>query len=375
MKPVGIEGSPFVIAGPARPEEVVGRDDILATLGDRARRGRFVLLTAPRRYGKTTLIHRLRHDADRAGDIDVVIVDLLGVQTLDDIAVRLAQSWTRLPHGPLARAAAAVLPYIGGLDVAGGVVSLRFRAPQTAPSLSTLEAVLDVPRAVAQRTKRRILVVLDEFQAIASVDRADAVIRSQIQHHTDQVSYLFSGSEQSTLHMLFNDRARPLYGQAERLPLGPFDLGELGDYLQRHLTATGRDITPAALTSYLAFVEGHPQRSMLVADCMWDIVTSGQVVDRPHLDLAVSEALARGAAEFAAVSDLLSEAQTRLLRLLAYDEPLTGAAAGRLGLSQGSARSAAATLTDRGLLHPSDRGPRITDPLLAEWTRRLVSAP
>lgn len=369
------QGSPFVVAGVAAPEEVIGRHDALAALHDRAARGRFVLLVAPRRYGKTTLVHRLRHDAEETKDLAVVIVDLLGVQTLDDIAVRLAQAWTRLPQSALAKAAAAILPYIAGLDVTGGVVSLRVRPTGAPATPSTLEAVLDIPRSVAERTGRRVLVVLDEFQAIASVDNADAVIRSQIQHHTDRVSYLFSGSERSTLHMLFEQRARPLYSQAEQMGLGPFDPQDLGAYVVERLEATGRDIAPGALTAYLAFVGGHPQRSMLVADSLWATVEEGGTIDRPQLDEALGDALARCRPEFEGALDLLSDSQTRVLRLLAWSQPLTGAAAKRLGATQGAARSAAATLADRGLLHAEGNAYRITDPLLAEYFRRITGRP
>jgi hypothetical protein len=372
---VPVQSSPFVVTGVVDPDEVIGRHDALAALRDRAAKGRYVLLVAPRRYGKTSLVHRLRRDADLTRDLSVVIVDLMGVQTLDDIAVRLAQAWTRLPQGPLAKAAAAVLPYIGGLDVGGGVVGIRLRPPSAGPSSATLEAVLDIPRAVAERTGRRVLVVLDEFQAISSVAHADAVIRSQIQHQSASVSYLFSGSERSTLHMLFQERARPLYGQAEQIPLGPFDPQDLGTYVDDRLVATGRQITGPALTAYLAFVAGHPQRSMLVADCMWATVDDGGVIDRPHVGAAVDRALERCEAEFDSAYDLLTDTQVRVLRLLAWDEPLTGAAARRLSVSQGSTRSAADTLVDRGLLHVDGRRHRITDPLFAEWIRRITTSP
>lgn len=372
---VQVESSPFVVAGVVDPDDVIGRHETLAALRDRAAKGRFVLLVAPRRYGKTSLVHRLRRDAERTKDLSVVIVDLLGVQTLGDIAVRLAQAWTRLPHGPLAKAAATVLPYIAGLDVTGGIVSLHLRPPSGGSSSATLEAVLDIPRAVALRTGRRVLVVLDEFQAISSVEGADAVIRSQIQHHSDLVSYLFSGSERSTLHMLFQERARPLYGQAEQIALEPFDPQDLASYLGDRLEATGRDITAPALTSYLTFVAGHPQRSMLIADCMWSAVDDGATIDRPQVSEAVDSALERCQAELDSTYDLLTRAQVRVLRLLAWNEPLTGAAAGRLGVSQGSARSAAETLTDRGLLHVGERRHHVTDPLLAEWLRRITTSP
>lgn len=366
--------SPFVVSGPAPAGEVVGRHEVLAALADRAASGRFVLLSAPRRFGKTTLVRRLAADAEVSKEMAVVIVDLLGVQTLDDVAVRMAHGWSRLPAGPVAKAAARVLPFVSGLDVAAGVISVTLRSP-AASDARALEAVLDVPRAVAERLGRRVLVVLDEFQAVAEVGRADAIIRSQIQHHTDQVSYLFAGSDQSVTDMLFADRSRPLYGQAERVRLGPFDADELAGYVEDRLGDTGRTITPAALRRYLELTEGHPQRAMLVADAAWGAVDDNGVIDLVELAAAVEESLERCRDEFSATAGFLSDAQARVARLVAWGEPLTGAAAARLRLSQGSARSAAKVLVERGVLDVEERRHRHIDPLLAEWFRRLGPRP
>ncbi len=368
------QASPFVVTGPAPAGEVVGRHDVLAALADRAARGRFVLLTAPRRYGKTTLVRRLAADGDATKELAVVIVDLLGVQTLDDVAVRMGHAWSRLPAGPLARAAAKVLPFVSGLDVAGGVVNVALRTP-AASDARALEAVLDVPRAVAERLGRRVVVVLDEFQSIAEVARADAIIRSQIQHHAESVSYLFAGSDQSVTEMLFSDRSRPLYGQAERLHLGPFDPDALAAYVEERLGVSGRIITPAALRRYLEVTDGHPQRAMLVADAAWATVDDGGTIDLAELAGAVEDALDRCREEFTSTAGFLTDAQARVSRLVAWGEPLTGAAAGRLRLSSGSARAAGTALVEMGVLVRAERRHAHVDPLLAEWFRRVGPRP
>ncbi|WP_256061044.1 hypothetical protein, partial [Klebsiella pneumoniae] len=108
------------------PDDPVGRDDVVSALLDRARAGRFVLLTAPRRFGKTTLVHRLRRVAD--GDPIVVIADLQGVRDLGMLAQRLAAAWRDLPASLPQQVLDHVASRIAGLS-AGSLVSLRHRDP------------------------------------------------------------------------------------------------------------------------------------------------------------------------------------------------------------------------------------------------------
>ena len=56
--------SPFIFDGPLPPEQVIGRNEEADTLRDWARRGRFMALVAPRRFGKTSLIGKVQADAE-----------------------------------------------------------------------------------------------------------------------------------------------------------------------------------------------------------------------------------------------------------------------------------------------------------------------
>ncbi|MGH9000351.1 MAG: hypothetical protein ACRDY7_13290, partial [Acidimicrobiia bacterium] len=315
--------SPFVFEGPAPPSDVIGRDEIIAALWSRAVGGRFVLLLAPRRFGKTSVVHRLRRDAEDTKELAVVLVDLLGVQTIADVVARFRPAWSDLADGPLQKAADKVLRYLPELTAGVGPVSVMARAPRDQDAATrSLEEWLRVPDRVAERLGRRVLVVLDEFQAVAAVPPVDAVIRSVIQHQRERVSYLFAGSEQSLLDSLFSRRAAPLYGQAERITLPGLDADPLGRFIDAKFAATGRAVDGPALAALLDLAAGHPQRAMLLAHHLWEHTAEGTSADPATLADAVDTALAYGEPEFTATMALLSDAQRKTLRLAAWGQPL-----------------------------------------------------
>src|SRR3954453_3932474 len=130
--------SPFIFDGPLPPDEVIGRDEELGTLRDRAAHGRFILLHAPRRYGKTSLVHRLARDAAGARELAVVIVDLEGVLTLDDIARRFHHAYRRPPQPPFGRAMSTAMAGLSAAGVAfsrGGLTVAPRSSAEAAPLL------------------------------------------------------------------------------------------------------------------------------------------------------------------------------------------------------------------------------------------------
>ncbi|MGH9068519.1 MAG: hypothetical protein ACRD0J_13685, partial [Acidimicrobiales bacterium] len=123
------------------------------------------------------------------------------------------------------------------------------------PAVQTLEGLLRLPYEAAIKTGCRVLVVFDEFQAVAGIANADAVLRSQIQHQRERVSYLFCGSERHLLQAIFADSARPLYGQAEQLRLGPLSPEAAVELVTVKFAETGRE-AGSALTHLVDLVGG-----------------------------------------------------------------------------------------------------------------------
>lgn len=237
-----------------------------------------------------------------------------------------------------------------------------------------LERLLALPYEAAAKVGTRVLVVLDEFQAIAPVSNADAVLRSQIQHQRDRVSYLFCGSEQSLLRAIFSDRARPLYGQSEQIALGPL-LPEVAiELVSTRFEETGRD-AGEALTSLVATAAGHPQRLGFLADSLWQVTAESTEAGAGEWGQALDRALRRANAEFLAVESGLPMTQRKIALVLALGEPPTESVAERMGLSKGSARGALEALVGKGHAHERNDRVELVDPLYGAWLRNRFGPP
>ena len=121
------------------------------------------------------------------------------------------------------------------------------------------------------------------------------MLRSVLQHQTAVASYAFAGSAPTLMERLFEDPSRPLLEHAVPVELEPLPADATADYLEERFRRTGRDVGNA-LDPLLAFTRGHPQRTMLVAHHLWELVPRGSVADESaFVDARDSRARARGA--------------------------------------------------------------------------------
>lgn len=61
------ELNPFVFTQPVAPDDLIDRDEESERLLTLAEGGHAVRLSAPRRYGKTSLLRRIGRDAEKIG--------------------------------------------------------------------------------------------------------------------------------------------------------------------------------------------------------------------------------------------------------------------------------------------------------------------
>lgn len=363
--------NPFRYSEPVPVEELLDRDRETDELLRRAEEGNNSRLVAPRRYGKTSLLRRVLHDAQAHGWA-TVYVDFFGVLTLADIAQRIERAYAEQLEGGLASWFAGARRLLrptfragGGPLPAGLEVTMD---PQAEPPLLDR---LALPRRLHERHGTRTLVVFDEFQdMLMAQDRVDAVIRSEIQHHGDAASYVFAGSHVGMMRELFVDRRRAFYGQAAAVDLAPLPPDEVAEYVAKRFTQTGRD-PGAALGPLIALSDGHPQRTMLLAHTLWELTPAGRAATEETWLAARDRASAQVRDELRAVWTALPSGQRRIATSVAENTVALYAADRQHGGSRGGAvGTAVQALLDRGEIvsDPSTpTGYRLTDPLLAAW--------
>lgn len=362
--------NPFNYQGPVTPERLIDRRAELDAL-QRATADRVAIrLAAPRRFGKSSLLdaHVL---AMREAGHRAVRVDFSRVATLGDVAARLAQAYSDLPGDPK-RSVGRWAARLGiTISVAGVGVGVAHRPPADEARAALLE-LLDVPRRLHDEDGEVTVVCLDEFQDLLIADDAlDGFVRSVIQHHGEAAAYVFAGSQPSLMHALFSEHERPFYGQARPLDLPPLPIVEASRDIEAMFTTEGFE-PEDAIDRLLSFSGGHPQRTIMLAHHLFNVLDSPQRPDDPAA-AAIDLALAETRDVHQALWDGLDRNERLTLLAIGDGQAPTGsttASEHRVARSTLQAALDRLLADQRHLQRDVDGRPRLLDPLFAEWLRR-----
>jgi uncharacterized protein len=360
--------NPFNYSDPVEGGDLVGRRPELGQLIDIAWSGNNARLSAPRRYGKTSLLQATLAEADAQGFV-VVYVDFFGVLTLDDIADRIEAAYLQGLKGPIAKWFNMWRRTLGPITRFGGgaiPAQLELSLGRSEPILQRL----NLPLKIHEHHGKRSLIAFDEFQDVMQANGADAVIRSAIQHHGRAASYIFAGSHVHMMAELFGDTRRAFYAQARPIALPALPSAELGAYIDARFTSTGKEVGEG-LGHLLDAAQGHPQRAMLLAHLLWERTPAGGTATPEGWFDAYTEVLASARDGNRAGWDRLPTPARRVITVIAAGQ--VGVFSRSSGITRGATTArAVSSLLDRGEIiedQATVSGYRVVDPLFAEWIR------
>ncbi len=343
-----------------------------------------VFLISPRRYGKSSLIRRALAVMTRRGALTVeVTVSSFSsyVAFLEGYARALvaaettgerARTWLREVIGS-ARAEVRSAPGESAL----GAIFVSFPNVRSDRDISRLaEDVFALPARLAETRRRKVVVALDEFQAIGGFNggSVEHAMRAAVQHQRD-VGYVFAGSEPSLMERMLGPK-RPFYKAGPLMRLEKIPADEFVAFIDARFARSGMRPEPGLGAAIVELAGNLPYDVQRLAHETWDEVRrrGRRRATLDDLHQALKRLLTEQQMMFEAVWQRLTLAQRAVLRAVVLEDDgglLSADVRTRHRLGGPSTVQAALAALVRGdlIVRDADRY-TVVDSLLREWVAR-----
>ena len=372
--------NPFRFGALALDEAFTDRKAEIAELKADMRNGQDVVVFAPRRYGKSSLVWRASQELAR-DKVLVASVDLMTTPTPAKLAEKLARAIHDDIASPLLRAKERlrlfsdlrVNPSVT-LDPESGAVGFRFDVTERAEDLdATIERLLELPAQLAADRGRTVALVLDEFQEVADIDPKLPRLMRAVFQQQPEVGHVYLGSRRHMMRRIFSDENEPFWRSAKQVELGVIAPEHFRPFIRRQFDRTGRVIAPEAIRTILEATGGHPYATQELCYFAWQETEAGGGCDSEQVATALAKVLRSEHAHFSLLWDRASAVQRMLLAELAREpgRPLSADYRRRHNLPGASTIQRAVSALERDELVARDGGMvRIVEPFLAAWLVR-----
>jgi hypothetical protein len=377
---------------PLARERMIGREEDIDELTRQLSAGVHRIVAGPRRTGKTSVCEAAMGEL-RGQGLYTTEVSLFRLTNATVLARGLARA-ALANRGPLARLirrvrelgetalqGASLTLAVKAQDELGDAVEIALRPglPVEDPQRAVV-ASLELIQRLAERDGRRMVLMIDELQELASSrtpygdPEALTMQIREVLHASPLVSCLFAGSVEHIMRDLFTNRRRALYGFGGFHELSVISAAEWTQGLTARFAEDDCQLEPDAAARMVELGEAHPRATMLVAQ-QAHVAAVEEGVHEIGLALAQRGFLgamladrARHADQVERVRSLGAIATRVVARLARGDSPYRD-------LEQKAVRRALGALANAGAV---SRGRRrgewtLSDPLLARYIRDEIA--
>jgi uncharacterized protein len=377
--------NPFSFGALALDDSFADRESELAELTSDIRNGQDVVVFAPRRCGKSSLVWRAAH-ALAGEQVLVAQVDLMTTPTKEGLAAALAKSIYEQIASPLERVREKALAPFRGLSVQptinvspdDGSFSFSFGIAQRPAEIdATLERLLELPAELGSARGRRAALVMDEFQEIVDIDPSLPKLLRSVFQRQPEVAHVYLGSKHHIMERIFNDANEPFWRSAKSMELGMIPVEPFAAFIVDRFHAGGRAVEDGVVGEVLARTGGHPYATQELCYFLWEQTGTETLAGSAELERALAAVLRSEHAHFSLLWDGASAVQRQVLQALAREpgRPFTGTYRTVNNLpAVTNVQKALRALVQREIVSNEGGTYRITEPFLAEWVQQNVLA-
>lgn len=338
-----------------------------------------VVMYAPRRYGKTSLVKKVLARFEEEG-VPTVSIDLNKIATVEKFCENYAFAFCKLA-GKGREIVNRVSTYLSHLNPTfsfGGesVLSVKFNygVKMTETSISS---VLDLAEKIADEViGGPIVVAFDEFQEIERLSPdlpLEGVFRSCIQAHQN-VRYVFFGSKTHLLKRMFGEKSRPFYKSAATMRLEKPPEDESIAFVRSRFASCAIGIDEAAARRIVSETENVPYYLQELSSQVFDsVVAAGRDwVEDADIDAGIAGLLAENTDYYVEKLSTLSGVQRLLVAALAAEPVREFTEDYRMRHSLGGSstvHTALKAVIEKGVVESEAGAYFIGDPFFARYIR------
>ena len=374
--------NPFYITGIVPEPYFCDREKetawMVRTLQNRAH----ILLTSPRRMGKTQLVRHVFEQPAIRDKYYTFYTDIYPTTSLHEFVLFLSKEIysVLVPKGK-----AALGKFLAGLHSLAGC--LGYDPIKGTPTfdikmgdIHSPELTLEEIFAYLENADKPCIFAIDEFQQIAYYPEknVEATLRSHIQKMNNCL-FIYAGSNRHILENMFNSAAKPFYNSAEEIYLDSIAKDVYTRFIEEQFEKSGRRISPEAASAAYDLFDGHTYYVHNVLHNAFAYINDDRTIEKADIEKTLSDILEEKRHSFASAMNQLNYQQKETLAAIAKEGKATGvtsiAFVKKHALkSPSSVQYAINTLLDKQLLTYINEGRTkvysVSDRFMEMWIRR-----
>jgi len=259
------------VGKPVYGNQLIGRKKEIHLLKELILAGQSIVIIAPRRMGKTSLMIELVRQLKDEGYFTCTI-DVFSSSNIASLATRITESV--FANNKLDKYFRQALSNLSEVfknikfknEIEDYSFILEFQSKAKTAPFDLLEDSLNLIDNYAAKNKKKMLAAFDEFGDIKKLDGEHIVklFRSVIQLQQN-TTFLFSGSYESVMDELFVSKNAPFYRMTRIIELGNIGFHDFETYLKKIFNDHGLNIPSKRISDILIFTKGHPYYTQLYA--------------------------------------------------------------------------------------------------------------
>lgn len=251
--------NPFVVGKYVSPDYFCDREEETKQLIKHVENGRNVFFTAPRRLGKTGLIHHLFAQEVMKQDYYCFFVDLYGTKSISELTYLLGKTVYDTLKSKGERMTDKILDYLKAIrfgvsfDSVTGEPSLDVGLGSIQQATTTLDEIF----GYLEKADKPCVIAFDEFQQIVDYEEqnVEAILRTKIQRLSNTM-FIYAGSKRHTISQMFVSPAKPFYASSIGMSLGPIDRTKYIEFALQKFNERNKNIESPVVGNVYDMFEG-----------------------------------------------------------------------------------------------------------------------